>query len=308
MAQEQQNSVHPFWGYLLLIIGVSLFAFNASVAKLVMQAALGAPELTAIRITGAFLVLLPIAYFRARPYLKVTRKEIPKFIGFGVLGLTMTQFLYFAALERIEVGLAIIIEYLSPIIVALYLRFWRKQFISPRVWLSIVLALFGLSLITDIWSGFDVDILGFSFAFGAAIAVSIYFLGGEVLVRQRGSIALTTLAMGVGAGFWLIFSPFWLWSWELFTDTINIAQIGIELPIYSLLIWVVVMGAVAPFWLVFTAMKYIDAKKAAILGLLEPVIASLVAFILLGEMLTTIQLIGGVIVLIGVVLAETARQ
>ena len=308
MAQQQQNSVHPLLGYLLLILGVSLFAFNASVAKLVMQDALGAPELTAIRITGAFLVLLPIAYFRARPYLKVSRKEIPKFIGFGVLGLTMTQFLYFAALERIEVGLAIIIEYLSPIIVALYLRFWRKQFISPRVWLSIVLALFGLSLITDIWSGFDVDILGFSFAFGAAIAVSIYFLGGEVLVRQRGSIALTTLAMGVGAGFWLIFSPFWLWSWELFANTIEISQVGIELPIYSLLIWVAVMGAVAPFWLVFTAMKYIDAKKAAILGLLEPVIASLVAFILLGEILSTIQLIGGAIVLIGVTLAETARQ
>ncbi len=308
MAQQQQNSVHPLLGYLLLILGVSLFAFNASVAKLVMQAALGAPELTAIRITGAFLVLLPIAYFRARPYLKVSRKEIPKFIGFGVLGLTMTQFLYFAALERIEVGLAIIIEYLSPIIVALYLRFWRKQFISPRVWLSIILALFGLSLITDIWSGFDVDILGFSFAFGAAIAVSIYFLGGEVLVRQRGSIALTTLAMGVGAGFWLIFSPFWLWSWELFANTIEISQVGIELPIYSLLIWVAVMGAVAPFWLVFTAMKYIDAKKAAILGLLEPVIASLVAFILLGEILSTIQLIGGAIVLIGVTLAETARQ
>jgi drug/metabolite transporter (DMT)-like permease len=308
MAQQQQNSVHPLLGYLLLILGVSLFAFNASVAKLVMQAALGAPELTAIRITGAFLVLLPIAYFRARHYLKVSRKEIPKFIGFGVLGLTMTQFLYFAALERIEVGLAIIIEYLSPIIVALYLRFWRKQFISPRVWLSIVLALFGLSLITDIWSGFDVDILGFSFAFGAAIAVSIYFLGGEVLVRQRGSIALTTLAMGVGAGFWLIFSPFWLWSWELFANTIEISQVGIELPIYSLLIWVAVMGAIAPFWLVFTAMKYIDAKKAAILGLLEPVIASLVAFILLGEILSTIQLIGGAIVLIGVTLAETARQ
>ena len=308
MAQQQQNSVHPLLGYLLLILGVSLFAFNASVAKLVMQAALGAPELTAIRITGAFLVLLPIAYFRARPYLKVSRKEIPKFIGFGVLGLTMTQFLFFAALERIEIGLAIIIEYLSPIIVALYLRFWRKQFISPRVWLSIVLALFGLSLITDIWSGFDVDILGFSFAFGAAIAVSIYFLGGEVLVRQRGSIALTTLAMGVGAGFWLIFSPFWLWSWELFANTIEISQVGIELPIYSLLIWVAVMGAVAPFWLVLTAMKYIDAKKAAILGLLEPVIASLVAFILLGEILSTIQLVGGAIVLIGVILAETARQ
>ncbi len=114
--------------------------------------------------------------------------------------------------------------------------------------------------------------------------------------------------MGVGAGFWLIFSPFWLWSWELFANTIEISQVGIELPIYSLLIWVAVMGAVAPFWLVFTAMKYIDAKKAAILGLLEPVIASLVAFILLGEILSTIQLIGGAIVLIGVTLAETARQ
>jgi drug/metabolite transporter (DMT)-like permease len=55
-------------------------------------------------------------------------------------------------------------------------------------------------------------------------------------------------------------------------------------------------------------LKYIDAKKAAILGLLEPVIASITAFFLLGEILTTTQLIGGVIVLTGVVIAETARQ
>ena len=68
------------------------------------------------------------------------------------------------------------------------------------------------------------------------------------------------------------------------------------------------MGAVAPFWLVFTALKFIGAKKAAILGLLEPVIASIAAFLLLGEILTTTQLIGGIIVLVGVVFAETARQ
>lgn len=308
MAQKTQTTVHPLWGYFLLIVGVSLFAFNGSIAKLTMQDYLGAVELSAIRITGAFLVLLPIAFIKARPYLRLTKKEIPKFIGFGVLGLTMTQFLYFAALERIEIGVALVIEYLSPIIVALYLRFWRKQFISSRVWLSIVLALFGLSLITQLWSGFKVDILGFAFAFGAAIAVSIYFLGGEVLVKQKGSIALTTLAMGVGAGFWLIFSPFWLWSWELFFENVQIDELGIQLPLFSLLLWVVVMGAVAPFWIVFNALKYLDAKKAAILGLLEPVIASITAYFLLGEILTPIQLIGGAIVLVGVIFAETARQ
>jgi drug/metabolite transporter (DMT)-like permease len=308
MAQQSKTNVHPLWGYFLLIVGVSLFAFNASVAKLTLQEHMTAVELSAIRVTGAFLVLLPIALIKARPYLKLTKKEIPKFIGFGVLGLTMTQFLYFAALERIEVGVALVIEYLSPIIVALYLRFWRKQFISSRVWLSIVLALFGLSLITELWSGFDVDILGFTFAFGAAIAVSIYFLGGEVLVKQKGSIALTTLAMGAGAGFWLIFAPFWLWSWDLFGDNVQINELGIQLPLFGLLLWVILMGAVAPFWIVFAALKYIDAKKAAILGLLEPVIASIAAFFLLGEILTPIQLIGGAIVLTGVVIAETARQ
>lgn len=308
MAQKTKHGVHPLWGYFLLIVGVSLFAFNASIAKLALQEHLRAVELSAIRITGAFLILLLIAIFKARPHLKLTKKEIPKFIGYGVLGLTMTQFLYFAALERIEVGVALVIEYLSPIIVALYLRFWRKQFISSRVWLSIGLALFGLTLITELWSGFDVDFLGFAFAFGAAVAVSIYFLGGEVLVKQKGSIALTTLAMGVGAGFWLIFSPFWLWSWDLFDENVAIIELGIQLPLFSLLTWVIVMGAVTPFWIVFSALKYIDAKKAAILGLLEPVIASITAFFLLGEILTTTQLIGGVIVLTGVVIAETARQ
>ena len=72
--------------------------------------------------------------------------------------------------------------------------------------------------------------------------------------------------------------------------------------------WIVFMGTVLPFWLYFIAFKFIDSKKASVFGLLEPVLASLVALILLGETLVMIQIIGGIMVLIGVLFAETARN
>ena len=220
----------------------------------------------------------------------------------------MTQFLYFVAIRRIEVGVALIIEYTAPILVALYVRFVLKKDVSARVWLSLLLALLGLTLITQIWTGSKLDPFGVLCAFGAAIALAIYFIGGEPLAAKRNPISLTTLSMGVGAIFWMVVQPFW----DLPLDTLNNSvSLPYELGIITLgtvVLYIIIFGTVAPFWLYFIAFKYLDSKKAAIFGLLEPVGASIFALFLLGETFITIQIVGGLLVLIGVIVAETAKK
>jgi len=298
----------PLLGYAYMTVGLFFFAVNGPVAKLALINGLESAQLSAFRIEGAFICLLVAALFFSRKQLKFKKNEILPLIGYGFFGVAMTQFLYFVAIKRIEVGVALIIEYTAPLFVALYVRFVMKKEVSKRVWFSLVLALIGLSLITQVWTGSKLDPFGVLCAFGAAIALAIYFIGGEPLAAKRNPIALTTLSMGVGAIFWMIFQPLWTLPWSSLSNPVMLPH---DLGVVSLgliVFYIVVFGTVAPFWLYFIAFKYLDSKKAAIFGLLEPVGASVTALFLLGESFIGIQILGGVLVLIGVIFAETARK
>lgn len=289
-------------------LGLFFFAVNGPVAKLALINGLQSAELSTFRIQGAFLFLIVAALIFSRDQLKVKKNEILPLIGYGFFGVAMTQFLYFVAIRRIEVGVALIIEYTAPILVALYVRFVMKKEVSARVWLSLLLALIGLSLITQIWTGSKLDPFGVLSAFGAAIALAIYFIGGEPLAARRNPISLTTLSMGVGAIFWMVVQPFWDLPWDTLNNSVSLPyELGI-ITLGTVVLYIIIFGTVAPFWLYFIAFKYLDSKKAAIFGLLEPVGASIFALFLLGETFIAIQIVGGLLVLIGVIVAETAKK
>lgn len=297
-----------FIGYSFMSLGLFFFAVNGPVAKLALINGLQSAELSAFRIQGAFIFLFFAALLVARDQLKFKKNEILPLIGYGFFGVAMTQFLYFVAIRRIEVGVALIIEYTAPILVALYVRFVMKKEVSARVWFSLLLALIGLSLITQIWTGSKLDPFGVLSAFGAAIALAIYFIGGEPLAAKRNPIALTALSMGVGAIFWMIVQPFWNLPWELLSSPVTLPHNIGEISLGSVVLYIVIFGTVMPFWLYFIAFRYLDSKKAAIFGLLEPVGASIFALFLLGETFVAIQILGGILVLVGVVFAETAKK
>jgi drug/metabolite transporter (DMT)-like permease len=291
-----------------MTVGLFFFAVNGPVAKLALINGLESAQLSAFRIEGAFFCLLIAALFVSRKQLRVKRNEILPLIGYGFFGVAMTQFLYFVAIKRIEVGVALIIEYTAPLFVALYVRFVMKKEVSKRVWFSLFLALIGLSLITQVWTGSKLDPFGVLCAFGAAIALAIYFIGGEPLAAKRDPIALTTLSMGVGAIFWMVVQPWWTLPWSLLSNPVSLPHELGTVSLGLIVAYIVIFGTVAPFWLYFIAFKYLDSKKAAIFGLLEPVGASVTALFLLGESFIGIQILGGALVLIGVIFAETARK
>jgi drug/metabolite transporter (DMT)-like permease len=295
-------------GYTYMTVGLFFFAVNGPVAKLALINGLESAQLSAFRIEGAFFCLLIAALFVSRKQLKVKRNEILPLIGYGFFGVAMTQFLYFVAIKRIEVGVALIIEYTAPLFVALYVRFVMKKEVSKRVWFSLLLALIGLSLITQVWTGSKLDPFGVLCAFGAAIALAIYFIGGEPLAAKRNPIALTTLSMGVGAIFWMVVQPWWTLPWSLLSNPVALPYELGSVSLGLIVAYIVIFGTVAPFWLYFIAFKYLDSKKAAIFGLLEPVGASITALFLLGESFIGIQILGGALVLIGVIYAETAKK
>lgn len=302
---------HPATGYLLYLLAATLFALNGTISKSILVTGIEPARLSQIRVTAAFLILLVVVAVTRPAALRVRRSEIPVLLAFGILGVAMTQWLYFVAIERLPVGVALLIEFTAPIMVALWFRFGMHERVNRLVWLGLVLAMAGLALVGQVWLGFTLDGAGVLAAFGAAAALAIYYVLGDRQVRRptpRDPVSLTMLGFGAAAAFWAIVQPWWSFPWsDLAGMGYPLGAEGAAVPIWALSVSMIVLGTVVPFWLVLVSLQHIRASQASVVGMTEPLLASLIAWIALGEVLTPAQLVGAVTVLVGVFLAERSR-
>lgn len=306
-------SRHPrrIVGYLLCLGAASLFAVNGTVSKTILLAGVEATRAAQLRVSFAFLVLLVFVAITRPSTLRIRRGEIGLLLAYGVLGVAMTQYLYFVSIKLLPIGVSLLIEYTAPIMVALWCRFAMHEQVRRSVWLGLALAMAGLALIGEVWSGFALDPLGVAAGFGAAAALSAYFLIGERAVRgtpPRDAVSLTMWGFGAAALFWAIVQPWWSFPWKEMSGLgypLGTDHAGV--PLWALGTWMVVLGTVVPFWLEVEALRNIRASQASLLGLAEPLIAIVIAWLALGEVLSGPQVIGAVIVLLGVIVAERSR-
>lgn len=299
----------PVVGHVALLSSVLLFAANGSVSKSLLVSGIDAAQLSQIRVTGAFAVLVVFALIFVRPHLKLRLVEVPKFFAYGIIGVALVQYLYFVAINRLDIGVALVIEYTAPVLVALWARFGEKEPVKQRVWFALAITIAGLSMVTNVWGGFTLDSIGVIAASLAAISLAVYFITGEKLVAKRPPLAVVTLAFGASVIFWAILQPWWQFEPSLLAgETSLFSESSNTFPTWLLVSWMIVMGTIAPFFLSFISLRHLKARTVAIVGTLEPVTASAIAFVLLNESLLAIQLLGGAAVLIGVMLAETAKE
>ncbi|MBU6244262.1 MAG: EamA family transporter [Actinomycetales bacterium] len=298
-------------GYALYLIAATLFAINGIVAKSIMLTGVDAARLSQLRVTAAFVVLLVFFAITRPSVLRLRRSEIGLLLGYGIAGLAMTQWAYFVSLQTLPVGIALLIEFTAPIMVALWFRFGMRQPTRNAVWLALVIALAGLALVAQIWQGFTLSPRGVVFAFGAAVALAVFYVLGDRQMRQpnpRDPGSLTMWAFGAVAAFWAIVQPWWSFPWGSFAqDGAAIGAAGFTVPVWGLATCMVILGTVIPFWLVLASLTRIRASQASVVGMTEPLIAIVIAWVALGESMTAIQIAGALLVLAGVLTAERSR-
>jgi drug/metabolite transporter (DMT)-like permease len=289
----------------------ALFAVNGTVAKLVLQAGLTAPQLTVLRATGAAAALLglSLAIRPGRRRLAVTRRELPLLIGYGLSGFFAVPLLYFVAISRLPVGIGLLFEYTAPLLVALWARTVQRQRVRARLWVGLGLSLAGLACVAEVWGDPRLDGLGVLAGFGAALLLAAYYLLGARGVERRDTLSLTTWAFGVAAAAGLLAGAVAAAAGADVGGWSPLAGSTRGVPVALLCGYVVLLGSVAPYLLVAAALRHLPATSVGIVGMVEPVLAAAVAWLTLGagEALTTAQLAGGALVLTGVALAETAR-
>ena len=300
----------PLLGYAMVWTAAILFAVNGTVSKVILSSGISSVELTQIRSTGAFVGFALVVLLTAPRRFRVGRRELRFLIVFGVTGVAFVQWLYFVSIHRLPIGIALLIQYVAPLLVALFVRLVLGRKVRRRIWVALALALAGLGLVVEVWStGLQLDAVGLAAALGGAVAYAAYILIAEYGVRRRDPVSLSAYGFGFAALFWLVVRPPWLFPADRVDDSVSL--LGnlerFEAPVWLLLLFVVVVGTMITFGLVVTALRHLPATRVGIVAMLEPVVASVVAWAWLGESLGAWQLAGGSVVLAGILLAQTAR-
>jgi drug/metabolite transporter (DMT)-like permease len=298
----------PALGYTLTMAAAGFFAVNGTVSTLALDAGIQSTRLTALRCTGAAIGLLVVLAIVAPARLRISWRELPLIAVFGVVGLALTQFLYYVAIGRMPVGIALVFEMTAPVFIALYVWLVRGERVRNRLWLALLLSLSGLVLVAQVWQdGGSLDPIGVGAALVAALCLATYYLMGERATVTRDPVTLTCWSFLAAAVFWSVVTPWWAFDPAVLGEQVRVSIGSLQLPLWVLVAWIVVFGAIVPFWLSITALRHLPPTAAGLVATVEPVFASIVAWSWLEQVLSGWQVVGGAVVLTGIVLAQTAR-
>ncbi|GAB2958316.1 EamA family transporter [Amycolatopsis acidiphila] len=293
-------------GTTLILVSSACFGSSGTIAKPTMLAGLSPQQVAAARIAlAAVVLLLGIGILRPR-LLRVRPAEWPLLLGYGLLGVAGVQLCYFVSVNRLPVGIAILLEFTSPVLIALWARFVRRVRLPRTMWLGITLAMLGLALVAQVWEGLSLDSVGFVAGLGGAVCSAAYFLIGEHGATTREPLGMVTWGMVVGAVAVCAISPPW---------TIPVALLDAPAafgpwhpPVWVLVVAVALLSTALAYALGTTALRHLPAAVASVIGLLEPIVATATAWALLGEALSWVQLAGALVLLSGATVVQRVHS
>ncbi|MFF0393096.1 DMT family transporter [Kitasatospora sp. NPDC004615] len=292
-------------GLVLALVSAVAFGGSGTAAKPLIEAGLSPTHTVWLRVAGAALVLLPIAWKHRDAVLR--RPGL--LIGFGLLAVAGVQACYFAAISRIPVAVAMLIEYLGPPLLLAYVRLVQRRPVSRRAMAGAGAAVAGLACVVEVWHGLSFDPLGVLFALGAACCQVGYFVladAGREGDRPVDPLAVSAYGLLIGAILLTAFTRPWDADWSLLTHSVTMN--GHQLPALLPALWMILVATVVAYLTGVASVQYLSPPVAGVIANLEAVVATVLAWILLGEHLGTPQLAGGALVLAGAFAAQSASS
>ncbi|MEU6473196.1 EamA family transporter [Streptomyces massasporeus] len=288
----------------LALLSAVAFGGSGVAAKPLIEAGLDPLHVVWLRVAGAALVMLPLAV-RHRALL---RRRPGLLAGFGLLAVAGVQACYFASLSRIPVGVALLIEYLAPALVLGWVRFVQKRPVTRAAAVGVVLAVGGLACVVEVWSGLGFDALGLLLALGAACCQVGYFVlsdqGSDAGDEAPDPLGVIAYGLLVGAAVLTVVARPWTMDWSVLQGTASMD--GRPVAAAVLLAWIVLVATVVAYVTGVVSVRRLSPQVAGVVACLEAVIATVLAWVLLGEHLSAPQIAGGAIVLVGAFIAQSS--
>jgi len=276
-----------------------MWASSGTAGKALFQAGMTPFELVQIRVTfSAVLLAITLGLF-GRKFFRIRPRDIAYFALLGGVAMALVQLSYFLAISKIQVAAAILLEYLAPVIVAVYsMCFWNERVTTSKLF-ALFLAIAGCYLVAG---GYNLKLLhmnrlGILWGFLAAISFASYTLLGERgMHRYRPWTVIFYAFLFASLSLNIIHKPF------------NYLQVSYNAGQWWCLLYIVTVGTILPFGLYFIGVNYIRSTRTMITATLEPISAAFMAFFLLGEVLEPLQIAGGLFVVAAIVLLQLQKE
>lgn len=287
----------------LAIAVASALAFSSSgpFVKPLLDGGWSLGAVLLVRMGLAALLLSPALVRAIRRQRGFVRRHGLLIVSFGLTAVAGCQLFYFAAMQRMPVAVALLIQYIAPVLIVIAVWVRTRRSPSKAVLIGSVVAMAGLVLVVDI-SGARFDLLGTIFALCAAVCAAAYFViagraGDDLppLALAAGGLLTGTLLMGV-----LVLTG----ALPFAAPSITVSLAGLELPGILPLLWVGAVATTVGYALGVIAVPLIGSRLASFVGLSEVLFALGFAWLLLGETPAPIQFAGGALILVGVVLVR----
>lgn len=297
---------HTGTGLVLAIASALSFGMSGSLARGLMDSGWSPAAAVALRVTIAALVLLVPGLLAVRGRMHLLRSNLGTIAMYGLLAVAGAQFMYFLAISRLDVGVALLIEYTAPVAVVLFMWVARGQRPGRLTVLGAAIAAGGLVLLLDVLGGAQVDLVGVMFALGAMVGAAAYFV---ISADHSSGLPPITLAAGGlvlgGIGFWVLAAIGIL--------PIEMSTVPVTYAVGTVSWWVPVLalGLVTAAFAYVTgiaAARHLGSRLASYVALTEVAAGLTFAWILLGQQPRPIQLLGAFLVLGGVVVVKLGER
>lgn len=283
------------------VLAATCWAANAVIATGAFERGVTPEQLAEARVFVALVPLAAVLLVSRRDLLRPPGAALPALVGFGA-SMVVVNWAYYVAIDRVPVGVAISLQYTAPVTILIGSAVLVRR-IPPAVMLGAgALTLAGAFLVSGAFSTAStgaLDAAGLLAGAISAVSFAGYLLCAEA-AGARGSHPVTTLFVGfvVAVAIWSVVMPAWSWPFEVLVDvevTWRVVAVGL-------------IGTLLPFALVVAALRWITSVVAGIGTTTEPVLAAGLAWLILGQVLTPVQVLGGTLVVAGVLTAQLARR
>ncbi len=285
-------------GLLLALLSAAGFGTSGAFAKSLIEAGWSPGAAVTVRIGGAALVLAVPTLLALRGRWAVLVRHGRMLVLYGLVAMAACQLFYFQAVSRLQVGVALLLEYLAPVLLVAWtwLRTGRRP--APLTVVGSVVSIAGLVLVLDLTGAIALDLVGVAWALGAAVTVVVYFVlsarehdGLPPIVMAGAGMTVAALAL-LAAGLVGVLPLRANAADVTFLDR----QVHWLVPAAGL----VVFSTALAYVLGIGAARRLGSQLASFVGLTEVLCAVLFAWVLLGELPVPIQLVGGVLIVVGI--------
>lgn len=297
----------PARGFIASGLGIALFSsavfgLSGSFGKALLETGWTPGAAVTARLTVAALILAIPALPALRGRWHQLRENWLTIVLFGLIGVAACQLFYFNAVSRLSVGVALLLEYLAPVLIVLWLWAASRKRPRPLTVVGTLLSLGGLVLVLDLTGAVKIDIVGVLWGLAAAVCLAIYFI---ITAKENDTLPPMVLASGgllVGAAIMWLTAATGLLPMAFSTADTKLGPW--TTPWWVSLGGLVVLATVLAYVAGIRAARALGSKVASFVSLTEVLFAVIWAWLLLGELPGPIQLLGGALIVGGVMLVR----